>query len=242
MKSLTNFINESISKKEILSQAKEVNDLTSILLDLGFKKTRVTKWNRMVKKILGTNKSLYVASTYGNEKSNIDALKSIISKGQVRRNTNSYAPDGDYFELSGIDYGESNAKHKHLWDPKQWSSKSPEELADMFKNNMKYDLARNEYIKKVGITDEVKKKIEEICKTCAKEFAEDNVGLFVKSNEGDYTNLIPSLFIVGNDIVKAVVFGWDHVYQSERYTEKMKGNFIIVFSKEDIDNLEDEAK
>ena len=29
MKSLTNFINESISKKEILSQAKEVNDLTS---------------------------------------------------------------------------------------------------------------------------------------------------------------------------------------------------------------------
>lgn len=45
-----------------------------ILQDLGLKKTRVAKWNRSVKKALGTNKSLYVISTKGTEKSNMEAL------------------------------------------------------------------------------------------------------------------------------------------------------------------------
>lgn len=74
MISLTTFINEAISKLNITSNAKEVNDLIPILQDLGLKKTRVTKWNRSVKKALDTNKYLYAIPTKGTEKSNAEAL------------------------------------------------------------------------------------------------------------------------------------------------------------------------
>lgn len=245
MKSLVEFISESISKSEILKSAKEVSDLKSILLELGFKKTRVAKWNKAVKDVLGTNKSLYVASTYGTDKSNKEALKAIIDKGQIRRNGApeiTWNKDGShttqFFEITSVDITDSNKKFHEIFNKENWSSKDTKELADMFKTHMKADLARNAYIKKVGITDDVKKQIEDMCNAYGKSFARDGVALTgVKSNEGDPTEMIPSLFVVGEKVIRAVVFGWDATYGDERYTKKMNGNYIIVFSKDDIDNL-----
>ena len=105
MISLTTFINEAISKLDITSNAKEVNDLIPILQDLGLKKTRVAKWNRSVKKALGTNKSLYVISTKGTEKANVEALSKIIDNGQIRR-TGTYSNKAEkVFELTPADFG-----------------------------------------------------------------------------------------------------------------------------------------
>ena len=55
--------------------------------------------------------------------------------------------------------------------------------------------------------------------------------------------LFPSLFVVGKNVVKAVCLGCDKNYGEDRYKKKMdKGKFTIIFSKDDIDNLSDEAK
>lgn len=43
MKSLVEFIAESISKSDITGNAKEVGDLTPIFTNIGLKKTRITK-------------------------------------------------------------------------------------------------------------------------------------------------------------------------------------------------------
>lgn len=55
--------------------------------------------------------------------------------------------------------------------------------------------------------------------------------------------LFPSLFVVSKNVVKAVCLGCDKIYGEDRYKKKMdKGKFTIIFSKDDIDNLSDEAE
>lgn len=243
MKSLVEYITEAISKSEILKSVKEVNDIEPILVDLGFKKNRSHKWAMAVKKVLGTKKSLYVASTYGTDKSNIEALKAIIDKGQVVRNGSTRSSKGDYFVLSPVDMATANVKNRGLLGGKSMDDIKGSDLEERIKNNMRDDLARNAYIKKVGITDEVKNQIDELCKKFAKEFEIDSLCMFLRSKEGDQTYLIPSLFVVGKNVVKAVVFGCDLLDGEDMYNKKLEGNFLIVFSKEDIDELkEDEAK
>lgn len=244
MKSLVEFITESISKSDITGNAKEVNDLTPIFTNIGLKKTRITKWNRSVKKVLGTNKSLYVISTTGAEKSNLEALSKIIDNGQIRRrgvyNTK------DLFEITPIDYASSNADFHEVFNKENWSSKDPKEIIDMFKTHMKAEIAKNEYIKKVGITDDVVDQVKDICNKFEKEFntaIDEGDSWFIYDNEGDTVTLFPSLFVVGKKVVKAVCLGCDKTFGQKRYKEKMeKGKFTIIFSKDDIDNLSDEAK
>lgn len=217
MKSLVEFITEAISKSDITGNAKEVNDLTPIFTNIGLKKTRITKWNRSVKKVLGTNKSLYVISTTGSEKSNLEALSKIIDNGQIRR---------------------TGVRNKENWYPK--------EIIGMFKAHMKEEISKNEYIKKVGITDDVANQVKDICDKFEKEFNSAIYGgdsWFIHDNEGDMVTLFPSLFVVGKKVVKAVCIGCDKIYGENRYKKKMdKGKFTIIFSKDDIDNLSDEAE
>ncbi len=211
-----------------------MNDLVPIFTNIGLKKTRITKWNRSVKKVLGTNKSLYVISTTGAKKSNLEALSKIIDNGhQIRRrgvhNTK------DLFEITSIDYASSNADFHKVFNKEIWSNKDSKEIIDMFKTHMKAEIAKNEYIKKVGITDDVANQVKDICDKFEKEF---NSAI----DEGDIVTLFPSLFVVGKNVVKAVCLGCDKNYGEDRYKKKMdKGKFTIIFSKDDIDNLSDEA-
>ena len=247
MKSLVEFITESISKSDIKNTTKEVNDLTPMLSNIGVTKTRITKWNRCVKKVLGTNKALYVLSTYGDEKSNIEALHKLIDNGQIRRKGLHNAKTGeDFYDITSVDVASSNAKHHEMWDPKKEPNKDPKEFVDMFKNNMKYDLAQNAYIKKVGITDDVKKQIDDICTRFNKELNDaqyEGDSYFINDNDGDRTIMYPSLFVVGKKVIKAICIGsHDSVYGSDRFTKKISGDkSFIIFSKDDIDSLEDEA-
>lgn len=211
-----------------------MNDLVPIFTNIGLKKTRITKWNRSVKKVLGTNKSLYVISTTCAKKSNLEALSKIIDNGhQIRRrgvhNTK------DLFEITSIDYASSNADFHKVFNKEIWSNKDSKEIIDMFKTHMKAEIAKNEYIKKVGITDDVANQVKDICDKFEKEF---NSAI----DEGDIVTLFPSLFVVGKNVVKAVCLGCDKNYGEDRYKKKMdKGKFTIIFSKDDIDNLSDEA-
>lgn len=248
MKSLVTFINESINKSDIKNNVKEVNDLTSMLSSIGIKKTRITKWNKCVKKVLGTNKSLYVLSTYGDDKSNIEAFHNLIDNGQIRRGGVHNGKTGsDLYEITRIDVAKSNADHHELFDPKKWPEKDPKELIDMFKANMKYDLSNNAYIKKVGITDDVRKQVDDICTKFNKEINDaqhEGDSFFIYDDEGDRTIMYPSLFVVGTKVIKSICIGSnDNVYSKERFTKKVAGDkCMIIFSKEDIDNLKDEAE
>lgn len=241
MKSLVEFITEAISKSDITGNAKEVNDLTPIFTNIGLKKTRITKWNRSVKKVLGTNKSLYVISTTGAKKSNLEALSKIIDNGQIRRT--GVRNTKNLFEITPIDYASSNDDFHKLFNKENWY---PEEIIDMFKAHMKEEISKNEYIKKVGITDDVANQVKDICDKFEKEFNSAIYGgdsWFIYDNEGDMVTLFPSLFVVGKKVVKAVCIGCDKIFGQNRYKEKMeKGKFTIIFSKDDIDNLSDEAK
>lgn len=221
-----------------------MNDLVPIFTNIGLKKTRITKWNRSVKKVLGTNKSLYVISTTGAKKSNLEALSKIIDNGhQIRRrgvhNTK------DLFEITSIDYASSNADFHKVFNKEIWSNKDSKEIIDMFKTHMKAEIAKNEYIKKVGITDDVANQVKDICDKFEKEFnsaIDEGDSWFIYDNEGDIVTLFPSLFVVGKNVVKAVCLGCDKNYGEDRYKKKMdKGKFTIIFSKDDIDNLSDEA-
>lgn len=247
MKSLVEFITEAISKKDIISNAKEVDDLKSIMSSIGLAKTRAAKWTKSAKKILGTDKSLYVISTYGTEKSNLDALKKIIDKGQIRRTQAFMGPDGkSMFEITPVDYATSNAWHKEVHDRIKLSD--PKRAIDDMKNSMKQDLAKNAYIKKVGITDEVAKQVEDIFSKYKKEFntatADGATSWFIKDDEGDTVMLFPSLFVVGKTVIKSVCIGNDVLFGPDRYIQKMEGSkFTFIFAKEDIDNLsEDETE
>lgn len=232
MKSLVEFIAESISKSDITGNAKEVNDLTPIFANIGLKKTRITKWNRSVKKVLGTNKSLYVISTTGAKKSNLEALSKIIDNGQIRRR--GVRNTKDLFEITPI------------FNKENWSNKDPKEIIGMFKAHMKAEISKNEYIEKVGITDDVVDQVKDICGKFEKEFnaaIDEGDSWFIYDNEGDTVTLFPSLFVVGKKVVKAVCLGCDKAFGQKRYKEKMeKGKFTIIFSKDDIDNLSDEAE
>lgn len=210
------------------------------------KKTRVTKWNRSVKKVLGTNKSLYVISTKGTEKSNIEALSKIIDNGQIRR-TGTYSKNGEkMFELTPVDFGSENSKFHDIFNSKTYPEKSPEELVDMFKKNMKADLARNEYIKKVGITDDVIKQVNDIFDKFSDELLDaqgEGDKSFIYDNEENMIFLFPSLFVIGKKVVKAVCLGMDKTYGEDRYKKKMgNGKFTLIFAKDDIDNLSDETE
>lgn len=249
MISLTTFINEAISKSDITSNAKEVNDLIPILQDLGLKKTRVAKWNRSVKKALGTNKSLYVISTKGTEKSNVEALSKIISNGQIRRaSTGAYSNKAErVFELTPVDFGSENSKFHDIFNSKTYPEKSPEELVDMFKKNMKADLARNEYIKKVGITNDVIKQVNDIWDKFSDGMldaqSEGDTWPFIHDDEGNVIILFPSLFVIGKKVVRAVCIGLDMGFGEDRYKKKMNhGKFTLIFAKDDIDNLSDETE
>lgn len=240
MKSLLEFITEAISKSDITGNAKEVNDLTPIFTNIGLKKTRITKWNRSVKKVLGTNKSLYVISTTGAKKSNLEALSKIIDNGQIRRT--GVRNTKNLFEITPIDYASSNADFHKIFNKE---NQDPKEIIDMFKTHMKEEISKNEYIKKVGITDDVANQVKDICDKFEKEFNSAIYGgdsWFIYDNEGDMVTLFPSLFVVGKKVVKAVCIGCDKTFGQRRYKEKMEnGKFTIIFSKDDIDNLSDEA-
>lgn len=233
MKSLVEFITESISKSDITGNAKEVGDLTPIFTNIGLKKTRITKWNRSVKKVLGTNKSLYVISTTGAKKSNLEALSKIIDNGQIRRR--GVRNTKDLFEITPIDYASSNADFHEVFNKENWSNKDPKEIIDMFKTHMK-----------VGITDDVANQVKDIWGKFEKEFnsaIDEGDSWFIYDNEGDMVTLFPSLFVVGKNVVKAVCLGCDKNFGEDRYKKKMdKGKFTIIFSKDDIDNLSDEAE
>lgn len=241
MKSLVEFITESISKSDITGNAKEVGDLTPIFTNIGLKKTRITKWNRSVKKVLGTNKSLYVISTTGAKKSNLEALSKIIDNGQIRRT--GVRNTKNLFEITPIDYASSNDDFHKIFNKENWY---PKEIIGMFKAHMKEEISKNEYIKKVGITDDVANQVKDICDKFEKEFNSAIYGgdsWFIHDNEGDMVTLFPSLFVVGKKVVKAVCIGCDKIYGENRYKKKMdKGKFTIIFSKDDIDNLSDEAE
>ena len=168
MKSLVEFITEAISKSDITGNAKEVNDLVPVFTNIGLKKTRITKWNRSVKKVLGTNKSLYVISTTGAKKSNLEALSKIIDNGQIRRR--GVRNTKDLFEITSVDYASSNADFHKVFNKENWSNKDSKEIIDMFKTHMKAEIAKNEYIKKVGITDDVANQVKDICDKFEKEF------------------------------------------------------------------------
>ena len=243
MKSLVEFITEAISKSDITRNAKEVDDLTPIFTNIGLKKTRITKWNRSVKKVLGTNKSLYVISTTGAEKSNLEALSKIIDNGQIRRGVYNIK---DLFEITPVDYASSNADFHKVFNKENWSNKDPKEIIDMFKTHMKAEIAKNEYIKKVGITDDVANQVKDICDKFEKEFNSaiyEGDSWFIHDNEGDMVTLFPSLFVVGKKVIKAVCLGCDKNFGEDRYKKKMdKGKFTIIFSKDDIDNLSDETE
>ena len=244
MKSLVEFITEAISKSDITGNAKEVNDLVPIFTNIGLKKTRITKWNRSVKKVLGTNKSLYVISTTGAKKSNLEALSKIIDNGQIRRTV--VRNTKNLFEITPIDYASSNDEFHKIFNKENWSNKDSKEIIDMFKTHMKAEIAKNEYIKKVGITDDVANQVKDICDKFEKEFNSAIYGgdsWFIYDNEGDMVTLFPSLFVVGKNVVKAVCLGCDKIYGEDRYKKKMdKGKFTIIFSKDDIDNLSDETE
>ena len=241
MKSLVEFITEAISKSDITSNAKEVGDLTPIFTNIGLKKTRITKWNRSVKKVLGTNKSLYVISTTGTEKSNLEALSKIIDNGQIRRT--GVRNTKNLFEITPIDYASSNDEFHKIFNKENWY---PKEIIGMFKKQMKEEIAKNEYIKKVGITDDVANQVKDICDKFEKESNSAIYGgdsWFIYDNEGDMVTLFPSLFVVGKKVVKAVCIGCDKIFGQRRYKEKIeRGKFTIIFSKDDIDNLSDEAE
>lgn len=241
MKSLVEFITEAISKSDITGNAKEVNDLTPIFTNIGLKKTRITKWNRSVKKVLGTNKSLYVISTTGAEKSNLEALSKIIDNGQIRRT--GVRNTKNLFEITPIDYASSNDEFHKIFNKENWY---PKEIIGLFKAHMKEEISKNEYIKKVGITDDVANQVKDICDKFEKEFNSAIYGgdsWFIHDNEGDMVTLFPSLFVVGKKVIKAVCIGCDKNYGEDRYKKKMdKGKFTIIFSKDDIDNLSDEAE
>ena len=244
MKSLVEFITEAISKSDITGNAKEVDDLTSIFTNIGLSKTRITKWNRSVKKVLGTNKSLYVISTTGAEKSNLEALSKIIDNGQIRRR--GVRNTKDLFEITPVDYASTNADFHKVYNKENWSNKDPKEIIDMFKTHMKAEIAKNEYIKKVGITDDVVDQVKDICDKFEKEFnkaIDEGDSWFIHDSEGDMVTLFPSLFVDGKKVVKAVCLGCDKNFGEDRYKKKMdKGKFTIIFSKDDIDNLSDEAE
>ena len=241
MKSLVEFITEAISKSDITNNAKEVGDLTPIFTNIGLKKTRITKWNRSVKKVLGTNKSLYVISTTGTEKSNLEALSKIIDNGQIRRT--GVRNTKNLFEITPIDYASSNDEFHKIFNKENWY---PKEIIGMFKKQMKEEIAKNEYIKKVGITDDVANQVKDICDKFEKELNGAIYGgdsWFIYDNEGDMVTLFPSLFVVGKKVVKAVCIGCDKIFGQRRYKEKIeRGKFTIIFSKDDIDNLSDEAE
>lgn len=170
------------------------------------KKTRVTKWNRSVKKALGTNKSLYVISTKGTEKSNVEALSKIIDNGQIRR-TGTYSNKAEkVFELTPADFGSENSKFHDIFNSKTYPEKDPEELVDMFKKNMKADLARNEYIKKVGITNDVIKQVNDIWDKFNDGMldaqGEGDTWPFIHDDEGNVIILFPSLFVIGKKVVR----------------------------------------
>lgn len=244
MKSLVEFITEAISKSDIMGNAKEVDDLTPIFTNIGLKKTRITKWNRSVKKVLGTNNSLYVISTTGAKKSNLEALSKIIDNGQIRRQAGYNTKD--LFEITPVDYASSNADFHEVFNKENWPNKDPKEIIDTFKDRMKAEIAKNEYIKKVGITDDVANQVKDICAKFEKEFNSaiyEGDSWFIHDNEGDMVTLFPSLFVVGKKVVKAVCLGCDKNFGEDRYKKKMdKGKFTIIFSKDDIDNLSDEAE
>lgn len=246
MKSLVEFITEAISKSDITSNAKEVDDLKSVLSSIGLKKTRIAKWSKSAKKILGTNKSLYVISTYGTEKSNLDALKKIIDKGQIRRDTSTEATSAkEMFEITPVDYAASNVKNKKLKSGLDYYLDSEKAMIFM-KAEMKANLSKNAYIKKVGITDDIVKQVEDIFNKYKKEFndaSSDGSTWFVKDDEGDTVMLFPSLFVVGKTVIKSVCIGNDMTFGQDRYIQKMEGSkFTFIFAKEDIDNLSNETE
>lgn len=144
-----------------------------------------------------------------------------------------------------IDYASSNADFHKVFNKENWSNKDSKEIIDMFKTHMKAEIAKNEYIKKVGITDDVANQVKDICDKFEKEFnsaIDEGDSWFIYDNEGDIVTLFPSLFVVGKNVVKAVCLGCDKNYGEDRYKKKMdKGKFTIIFSKDDIDNLSDEA-
>lgn len=217
MKSLVEFIIEAISKSDITGNAKEVNDLTEVFTNIGLKKTRITKWNRSVKKVLGTNKSLYVISTTGAKKSNLEALSKIIDNGQIRRR--GVRNTKDLFEITSVDYASSNADFHKVFNKENWSNKDSKGIIDMFKTHMKAEIAKNEYIKKVGITDDVANQVKDICDKFEKEFnmaIDEGDSWFIYDNEGDIVTLFPSLFVVGENVVKAVCLGCDKNYGEDR--------------------------
>lgn len=245
MKSLVEFITEAISKSDITSNAKEVSDLTPIFANIGLKKTRITKWNRSVKKVLGTNKSLYVISTTGAKKSNLEALSKIIDNGQIRREGGYNTKD--LFEITPVDYASKNAEFHIVYNKENWTDRDPKQIIDIFKTHMKAEIAKNEYIKKVEITDDVVNQVKDICAKFEKEFNSaiyEGDSWFIHDNEGDMVALFPSLFVVGKKVIKAVCLGCDINFGEDRYKKKMdKNKFTIIFSKDDIDNLsEDETE
>lgn len=200
-----------------------------------------------MKKVLRTNKSLYVLSTYGDEKSTIEAFHKFIGNGQIKRHGVHNAKTGnDLYDITKIDVASSNAKEHEMWDPTKCPEKDLKELVDMFKNSMRYDLAHNAYIKKVGITDDVKKQVDDICSKFNKEINDaqhEGDSYFIYDNEGNRTIMYPSLFVVGDKVIKAICIGaHDNVYGSDRFNKKVSGDkCMIIFSKDDVDNLKDEA-
>lgn len=189
--------------------------------------------------------SLYnVISTTGAEKSNLEALSKIIDNGQIRRR--GVYGTKDLFEITPVDYASTNADFHKVYNKENWSNKDPKEIIDMFKTHMKAEIAKNEYIKKVGITDDVASQVKDICDKFEKEFNSATIegdSWFIHDSEGDMVTLFPSLFVVGKKVVKAVCLGCDKNFGEDRYKKKMdKGKFTIIFSKDDIDNLSDEAE
>lgn len=171
----------------------------------------------------------------------IEALSKIIDNGQIRRT--GVRNTKNLFEITLIDYASSNDEFHKIFNKENWY---PKEIIGMFKAQMKEEISKNEYIKKVGITDDVANQVKDICDKFEKEFNSAIYGgdsWLIYDNEGDMVTLFPSLFVVGKKVVKAVCIGCDKIFGQRRYKEKMeKGKFTIIFSKDDIDNLSDEAK
>lgn len=208
MKTLVNFIYESIDSEYVIKNAEKFDDLKDLFIKVGFSKKRYNELNAACKKAIGDGPYYAIMADTAKE-----AYKQISDKADV------------IWKSGFVDLINLN---KEIKDEEEHLGKLS---VSSRKLTIKNALFRNETLKKLGLTDEMDRELKKMDELFKQEPITLNKELYVKTDEGmAVVNVYPAMCIIDDKLITGIQFKSD-VYLS-------KGSkYLYVFSDSSLSDV-----